>query len=54
MEKAQVTAEIRQAVRREECATNGHSFDALMVSGSADPVGFMCPNCGRRWRVVPA
>jgi hypothetical protein len=50
----QVTPEMRQAVRQEECRWNGHRYEELEMTGHDGPVAVMCSNCGRRWRVVPA
>ena len=50
METAQVTPEMRQAVRVEECLMTGHRYDVLQGLGTG-PTAIVCSNCGETWNV---
>lgn len=49
-----VTTEGVQRVREQECEHHGHIYTAVTTSHSQDPEYFLCVNCDRSWRVVPA
>lgn len=49
-EELVVTPAMRNAVRREGCKLNGHSYDVITSFGSAEPSFVICANCGVSWR----
>lgn len=50
MDTVQITPEMRQAIRVEQCTYNGHTFDVLVALG-VGPVQVLCTNCGEVWAV---
>lgn len=50
---SETTHDQRMAVRRDECRAHGHTFDAVLVTGSLAPARFVCGRCGSSWRIHP-
>ena len=48
----EVTPEMRHAVRVEECAQRGHSYDLIFSNDSDVPHTIICGNCGKSANVV--
>lgn len=52
-QRLEATPEMRRAVRRDECRTNGHTISGLFVIGQLAPQQVYCTNCGGHWRIHP-
>lgn len=45
-------AEAEQELRRRRCATEGHFYDVLVVTGANAPEAIICTRCGETWAVA--
>jgi hypothetical protein len=49
----ETTHEQRMAVLRDQCRTDGHMFDYILVVAALSPRRLFCRRCGSAWRIHP-